>query len=240
MNLENNKIGRHLSFEELQTAKGPTQIFAKSPYSLKFKTKLRPDDFGNFKYKLYFHGPYSINLGKKIDKKTMNLLVENILDDIHLLEKIGGGRGVILHYGRGNEYVKNTELNIQRILELTDGRHSGKCKIIIENVKGTKIGDMLQLQKKFPGKIGICFDTCHLFISGYELEKPKIAAEIFWEIKRQFPDLMLIHFNDAAFKNKDVHEFPGLGYIGNKKMGGNIKSLRIIRKILKDTDFIYE
>lgn len=207
----------------------PIQIFYKSPYSLKARGSLDPGLFKNFKCPVFTHGTYVINLGGIISDKKMVELAGNIADDLDFLDSIPNGVGTVVHYKTGDHIIDN----IRRLLKLL-GR-GRKSRLIIENVKGTTIGEMYVLQKEFPGRIGFCFDTCHLFISGYDLRDLDICRNVFDEIKRSFPDLMLIHFNDSASPRQDIHEEPGFGYIGNPKLGGNSRTFRLIMKIMKGT-----
>jgi len=67
--------------------------------------------------------------------------------------------------------------------------------------------------------IGLCFDICHAFVSGYELRESKEVDKLVLEILDALgPDrLKLIHANDAKYKkgsHRDRHEHIGEGNIG--------------------------
>ena len=69
--------------------------------------------------------------------------------------------------------------------------------------------------------IGLCFDTCHAFVSGYELRKAEEVDKLVLEILETIgPDrLKLIHANDAKYEkgsHRDRHEHIGKGHIGAK------------------------
>ena len=68
-------------------------------------------------------------------------------------------------------------------------------------------------------RVGVCFDTCHAFVAGYEIrtkEDLKSTLEHFDEVVG-IEKLKLIHLNDAKAdlgSKLDRHEHIGLGYIG--------------------------
>ena len=64
--------------------------------------------------------------------------------------------------------------------------------------------------------LGICFDTCHMFDSGFDFNNlDKILCE--FDKKIGINKLKIIHINDSKNKigsKKDRHEKIGQGYIG--------------------------
>ena len=75
---------------------------------------------------------------------------------------------------------------------------------------------MAQIEHK--ERIGICFDTCHAFVAGYELrtEKSLKATLRHFDEVIGLEHLKHIHLNDAKAglnSRLDRHEHIGLGYI---------------------------
>jgi deoxyribonuclease-4 len=69
------------------------------------------------------------------------------------------------------------------------------------------------------GAIGICFDTCHAFASGYDLRTEKAVKDTFKKFDKilGLKRLKLIHANDSQTElgsHKDRHEHIGQGQIG--------------------------
>ncbi len=227
-------FGYHLQADEIEEEKKKglpvIQFFYKSPINLRARGTASPELFSGYKGKIFTHGTYVMNLGHNMSDKKIEALAENLQDDLNYL-KLVGGVGTVIHYHM-NEGV--AAANIRRLLRLIKG------KIILENVKGTQLGELVNLQRKFRGKIGFCFDTCHLFISGYDLRDEKLCKDLFTMIRKEFPDLALIHLNDAASMTKDEHALPGEGYIWNPKLGGNPKTLPLIMKLLKGIPMVHE
>ena len=70
-----------------------------------------------------------------------------------------------------------------------------------------------------PERVGVCFDTCHALVSGYDFRTPDGYAEVF----RQFDAviglerLAVFHFNDSqkdSGSRRDRHEAIGDGFVG--------------------------
>ncbi len=226
-------IGRHISLDVIKKGEipdMPIQFFLKSPLTLNFTPhSLSPSLFDGHKGDIFTHATYVGHLGKKMNSALINSLSANLEDDLSFLDRVNG-IGTVLHYRRSRERDANEE-NIRLLLEA--GLSEFRSKVIIENTKGTRISDMYELQDTFRKSIGFCFDTCHLFISGYDLRDRQVAFDLFHEIRGTFPDLKLLHFNDAASKTKDVHEEVPFGYIGNPKLGGNRAIFPLIVKEMK-------
>jgi deoxyribonuclease-4 len=68
-------------------------------------------------------------------------------------------------------------------------------------------------------RLGICFDTCHVFSAGYDIRTPQAYEATMEEFERiiGLEHIKVFHFNDSKFElgqRKDRHEHVGQGYIG--------------------------
>jgi deoxyribonuclease-4 len=68
-------------------------------------------------------------------------------------------------------------------------------------------------------RIGVCFDTCHAFVAGYEINTPEGYAATWDEFARElgYDRLKVLHLNDAKKglgSHVDRHEHIGQGQIG--------------------------
>lgn len=68
-------------------------------------------------------------------------------------------------------------------------------------------------------EVGLCLDTCHLFATGYELDRDEGAARLVDELRSHglLDRVGAVHANDAAFEcgsHRDRHENLGDGFIG--------------------------
>ncbi|MBP6789589.1 MAG: deoxyribonuclease IV [Candidatus Promineofilum sp.] len=68
-------------------------------------------------------------------------------------------------------------------------------------------------------RLGVCFDTCHVFAAGYDIRTPEAYAATMAEFDRVIglERIRCFHFNDSKFglgTGKDRHEHIGRGEIG--------------------------
>jgi len=111
--------------------------------------------------------------------------------------------------------------------------HNLKVKILLETSTGQgseigyKLEDLSFIYRKLSkhkninvrNRFGICLDTCHIFVAGYNI-KNKNTRKIYFDKFNEligFKHIKLIHLNDS--KNNigskiDRHENIGNGYIG--------------------------
>ena len=68
-------------------------------------------------------------------------------------------------------------------------------------------------------RLGVCFDTCHVFAAGYDIRTPETYAETMAAFDNTIglDKIKCFHFNDSKHElgsNKDRHEHIGEGFIG--------------------------
>jgi len=219
------------------------QIFTRSPRSWHAKD-LVDTDVKSYKEKLdqsqidrfatVAHMPYLPNLAtpnQDAYTKSVNTLIKEVkrcgkLGIPYLVTHLGS------HLGTGEEN------GIKRIVKGLEKAATTKndVTILLENTAGQKnsVGsDFTQLGSIFsklkPAKrFGVCFDTCHTFVTGYDLRTEKDVKETF----RKFDDsvglehLKILHLNDSKGElgsNLDRHYHIGLGGIGERGMSAVIK-----------------
>ncbi|MFH1866672.1 MAG: deoxyribonuclease IV [Patescibacteria group bacterium] len=199
----------------------------------------------------YIHTPYYINFASTIPRIRYGSIsvVREELEKGTLL----GCKYVMTHLGStklaGPKLgFHKTWRAIQRIL---DG-YKGSCQLLLEISSGAgdlvgstfeEIAEIIERVEKTKGlknKVGVCFDTCHAFASGYDL-RDKIA------VKKTFNKfdtiiglerLKMSHCNDSMFglgEHKDRHEHLGKGKIGLEGFKALIKDPR-----LKKINFVLE
>jgi deoxyribonuclease-4 len=69
-------------------------------------------------------------------------------------------------------------------------------------------------------RLGICFDTCHVFAAGYDIRTPEAYAETMANFDQTIglDRIKCFHFNDSKHElgsRKDRHEHIGEGFIGS-------------------------
>ena len=198
----------------------------------KFKGKLNSSEIDRFA--ICAHMPYLPNLSSPKDdgfEKSVNSLIEEVercgkLGIPYLVTHLGS------HLGTGEE------AGIKRLVKgLTKaGEVKNDVMILLENTAGQKnsvgsgfeqLGEIFR-QLKPEKKFGICFDTCHAFVSGYDLRTEKDVKETFKEFEKHvgMENLKILHLNDAKGEigcNLDRHYHIGLGNIGEEGMTAVIK-----------------
>ena len=203
--------------------------------------------------KLVVHSILSLNFCKDPFYKRNTWGVENLIYDLNLCAKLGG-IGCVIHLGTYKtknrkmdisyeECTKNFVNSIKYVLDNTK-----RGKIIIEtsvNKEGGLAGtveELAELFAKIPApykkRVGICIDTAHIFLGGYDIRRADIIEKYF----RDFDSLIgmkyltLVHINDSEKElgsRVDRHAPLGEGYIFSDKLGGNMDSLKLIMAILK-------
>ena len=219
------------------------QIFTRNPRGWNAKD-LTEEDIAAFKSKLKSseidrfatcaHMPYLPNLATpKNDgfEKSVKTLVNEVercaeLGIPYLVTHLGS------HLGTGEE------AGIKKLVEgLTKaGQTKNDVMILLENTAGQKnsVGsDFKQLgeifkQLKPAKKFGVCLDTCHAFVAGYDLRTDDKVKETFKEFDRHvgIENLKILHLNDARGDigcNLDRHYHLGLGGIGEEGITSVVK-----------------
>lgn len=80
-------------------------------------------------------------------------------------------------------------------------------------------------------RLGVCFDTCHVFAAGYDIRTPEAYAETMnaFDEKIGLDKIKCFHFNDSKHElgsNKDRHEHIGEGHIGKSGFASFVNDSR--------------
>jgi len=80
-------------------------------------------------------------------------------------------------------------------------------------------------------RLGVCFDTCHVFAAGYDIRTPEDYAETMAAFDQivGLDKIKVFHFNDSKFElgqKKDRHAHIGQGYIGSQGFANFINDPR--------------
>jgi len=219
------------------------QIFTRSPRSWHAKD-LSDNDVKSFKQKLddskidrfatAAHMPYLPNLATPNHdaySKSVNTLVKEVercgkLGIPFLVTHLGS------HLGTGEENgIKRLVKGLEKAAEVKND-----VMILLENTAGQKnsVGsDFEQLASIFSKlkpvkRFGICFDTCHTFSAGYDLQTDKAVKDTMEKFDEVvgLEHLRILHLNDSKGtlgSNIDRHYHIGLGGIGEKGLSAVIK-----------------
>lgn len=255
------KLGAHLSIakglpallEQVETLDmNAVQVFARNPRgrgetvvpeaaAAPFREELK-----NRGWPLVIHAPYYVNVGSGNENNQRISREVTKLD----LEKgdLLGASYVVVHLGTpgdGFDIVKadlHTAQTVKDILGSTDA----STMLLLETSAGLKkvgsrfeqLADILAKVDQ-PKRLGVCLDTCHLWVSGYDVRGDKIR-EVVDEFDRVIglDHLKVIHCNDTLSefsRGRDAHWHIGQGQIGTETFKVLLNDRR-----LKDKVFILE
>ena len=172
---------------------------------------------------LVAHGSYTMNICSANEQTRANGL-DMLRQDIERMEMLPGN---LYNFHPGAHTSQGIETGIGQIADalnqvLTDNMTT---TVLLETMagKGTEIGGRFEELREIidrmecRGKIGVCFDTCHVWDAGYDI------VDDFDGVLRHFDDIIgldrlrAVHFNDsknARGSHKDRHEKLGQGFIG--------------------------
>lgn len=236
------KIGAHISaagdvsLAPQRAAKAELecfQFFSRPPQGGPAKS-LTPEKISAFrtacqKYKLesYIHTPYYINLASA-NNRIYYGSTKVIREELECGSQLGV-KYLMTHLGSAKDLGEKEALKkVTAGLAETLSGYQGSTGFLIEMSAGSGaiIGDTLEeiasiinspKLKKYD--IGICYDTCHAFASGYDLRAEVTVKKTFGEFDKilGLSRLKLIHANDSLTElgsHKDRHAHIGQGQIG--------------------------
>ena len=232
-------VGCHLSFskgyeaigkEALSIGANTFQFFTRSPRGGKAKA-LNLEDVENlnkiieangFKHVLA-HAPYTMNACSKTEY-VRGYAEEVMKDDIYRMSFI---KGSLYNFHPGSHVGQGTEVAIPLIAGMLNRclTEDQEVIVLLETMagKGTEVGrtfeelaqiiDLVEVKRK----IGVCWDTCHLYDAGYDLVNDLDGVVDEFDRVVGLDKLKAIHLNDSKnpFKShKDRHEKLGEGSLG--------------------------
>ncbi|HEX3173705.1 MAG TPA: deoxyribonuclease IV [Solirubrobacterales bacterium] len=220
------------------------QVFNQSPRMWR-PTKYGPNDFAAFREAMdaspveavVIHAVYLINCATK-DKELRKKSLDSLTHALRTGDGIGAD-GVVLHPGaqKGEPHgpsMKRAAKVIAAALKETD-----RCPLLLEQTAGHKgllgrdfdeTAELIELAGA--GKrLGLCLDSCHLFVQGYDVTDPERLGTVLDEAdaKVGLDRLRCIHVNDAAAplgSCRDRHANLGKGEMGKQGLAAFLSEPR--------------
>ena len=180
----------------------------------------------NSNLKYFTHAAYIINLCTN-QHGDDGYWAQKILNEDLVMTSALGGSGVIVHTGARKELPLDEALNIMENMVREALQYATeKCPLLLETPCGEgsevtttleELGDFfMRFTEEERTKLGICCDSCHIFVAGYD---PLTYMKQWLE---KYPiHIRLVHFNDSKGPcgcHKDRHQAAGLGHIGLERM----------------------
>ena len=257
-------LGAHVSasgkiYESIDRAKelgcNTMQIFSRNPQRWRERL-LEPEDIEEFKRRrekakikpVFVHIPYLINLASpnpRLYKGSIEAYIEDIKEAVSL--KIDY---IVTHMGSHKETSEEAGLKrlTQALNTIIEKTRDSDVGILLENTAGSGswLGYKFIHQKKVleglkeKERVGLCFDTAHAYLAGYDISTKEGLEATLDEIEELVGInlIKLIHLNDACGKlgtKHDRHDNIGKGDIGLEGMRRIINHQK-----LKNLPFILE
>jgi deoxyribonuclease-4 len=210
------------------------QLFTKSSNQWKAKP-FTDDDLETFRTTLgqtglqspIAHDSYLINLASP-DEVLWRKSLEAFVIEVERAEALGLSY-LVTHPGAATD--GNEKAGLKRVAKALDAVHkrckSASVRILLETTagQGTCLGHrfehlarLLELVKQ-PERLGVCFDTCHVFAAGYGLRTGKEYEATMQDLDRVvgLEQVRVFHMNDSKKpqgSRVDRHEHLGRGCLG--------------------------
>lgn len=175
------------------------------------------------------HASYLINLAAP-DDTLWEKSIAALTDEMHRAETLGL-EALVVHPGAYTS--SDPETGLERVAEaasrvLDETANSSSVRLLLENTagQGTCLGHSFEelgaMLDRIDGRqrVGICFDTCHAFAAGYELNTPAGFRDMIRALGDHLPlkSIVAVHCNDSkkgCGSRVDRHEHIGRGAIGD-------------------------
>lgn len=231
------------------------QFFTRSPRGGKPKIdeariNLFKETCTKYNFKEYFtHSPYYINLASNNNRIRYGS-TSVIREELEIGTKLGV-KYHMFHMGSAKDFTKKkaSQMCVDGIKKILKG-YKGTTMLLIENsagagqIMGNEVEEIAEILKKVNSKhLGVCWDTCHGFASGYDLRDKTAITKTIQQIDNTIDlnNIKMFHLNDSKteFNSKrDRHANIGEGEIGKKGFEEfiNCKKIKNIPAILETPD----
>jgi deoxyribonuclease-4 len=175
------------------------------------------------------HDSYLINLAAP-DPELYRRSIEAFIDELRRAEQLGL-RYLVTHPGASRDTSEEAGLGqVARALDEVHARCPGfHVQVLLETTagQGTSLGYRFEHLSRIlglvaePDRVGVCFDTCHVFAAGYSLapEREYRATMRAFDRTIGIKRLRAFHLNDSAREQGsrvDRHGHIGRGLLGSE------------------------
>ena len=173
--------------------------------------------------KLVAHAPYTMNVcAAKEDIRKFS--VDMLRDDLERMEYLPGN---YYNFHPGSHVGQGAEKGIELIADALNSvlKPDQNTIVLLETMsgKGSEVGRNFEELRAIidrvnvPEKLGVCFDTCHVWDGGYDIENDLDGVLAEFDRIIGLDRLYAVHFNDSMNDrdtHKDRHNKIGEGHIG--------------------------
>ncbi len=220
----------HMGMEALSIGADTFQFFSRNPRGSRSKSldeedaaKLRALALDNHFAPITAHAPYTMN-ACSADPNLRELARRMMSEDLEVLEYLPGN---YYNFHPGSHVGQGAAAGIPMIADMLNTilKPGQKTVVLLETMsgKGSEVGGSFEElalildRVELRGKMGICFDTCHVHDAGYDIINDLDGVLEAFDRILGFENLMSIHLNDSlnpAGSRKDRHACIGKGMIG--------------------------
>ncbi|HEY1286474.1 MAG TPA: deoxyribonuclease IV [Solirubrobacterales bacterium] len=220
------------------------QIFNQSPRMWR-PTRYGPDDFAAFREAMadspieavVIHAVYLINCATK-DREMRKKSLDSLTHALRTGDGIGAA-GVVLHPGAQKGEPHGPSMKRAGRVIAAALRDSDRCPLLLEQTAGHKgllgrdFDETAELIELAGGghRLGLCLDSCHLFVQGYDITDAAHLGAVLDEAdaKVGLDRLRCVHVNDAAAplgSCRDRHANVGQGEMGKRGLAAFLSEPR--------------
>lgn len=194
--------------------------------------------------RLVAHAPYTLNAAA--EKPNVRAFARDTLaDDLRRMEYIPGN---MYNFHPGSHVGQGLDLGIELIAGLlNDAMWAEQSTLVLLETmagKGSEVGSRFEELREIidratvPEKLGVCFDTCHVYDAGYDVVSDLDGVLREFDEVVGLSKLCAVHLNDSKnpfSSHKDRHAVIGGGSLGTEAIA------RVINHpALRDLPFILE
>jgi len=220
------------------------QIFNQSPRMWR-PTRYGPDDFARFREAraaspveaVVIHAVYLINCATK-DKEMRKKSLDSLSHALRIGDGIGSA-GVVLHPGAQAGEPHGPSMKRAAKLIAAALQESESCPLLLEQTAGHKgllardfdqTAELIELSGS-GRRLGLCLDSCHLFVQGYDITDAAHLVAVLDEADEKvgLDRLRCVHVNDAAVplgSCRDRHANIGKGEMGKEGLAAFLSEPR--------------
>ncbi len=220
------------------------QVFNQSPRMWR-PTRYSADDFASFREAMgesrvdavIIHAVYLINCATK-DRELRRKSLASLTHALRVGDGIGAA-GVVLHPGAQKGEPLGPSIRRAAKVIASALKESDRCPLLLEQTAGHRgllgrdFDQTAELIERAGGgkRLGLCLDSCHLFVQGYEITDAAHLGAVLDEAdaKLGLERLGAVHVNDAAAplgSCRDRHANIGKGEMGREGLAAFLSEPR--------------
>lgn len=193
------------------------------------------------------HASYLLNIASG-DSKIRHQSKAGLLEELLRCHQLGVKK-LVLHPGAYRDFPRQEAIaTLARMIDeiMDETEFTGQLLLEIMAGQGTTLGrsfeELGEIYDKIHHKkrVALCFDTCHVFVAGYDFRTSQAYEELWQEFEKVFDISMIqaFHFNDSKRElaaHVDRHARIGEGELGLKPFSFIINDPRFfaIPKVLE-------